>query len=554
MKNRPWIKFYDKNVPKSLEYPHKPLHAFLVKSARNFPDKVCTVCNGREITYHQMDLLTTKAAFFFRQSGLRKGDRVGLFLPNIPEFVIAFYGVSKAGGVIAAINPAFKPQELIHQANDAGIIFLVTLQSKYDAIKSIQSKTTIARIIVVKDLEPEINTYSELSGVQPPDIFFDEITDQDFPQDGDDFGVNPDDPAVFQYTGGTTGTPKAAIGLHRNLVANSLQFRNWLADIEVGKEVFLMAIPMYHVYGMVIGMSLCIATAGLLVLVPDPRDIVALVAEIHRYQVTIFPGVPSLFGMISHNLEVNPDRSDLRSIRIAISGSASLPVEIKNRFEHLISGKLCEGYGLSEAPTATHCNPIHGENRLGSIGLPLPDVDSQIVDMENGTIRLTTGEVGELIVRGPQVMVGYHNQSKETANAIRSGWLFTGDIGKMDEDGYFYLVGRKKELIKVSGFQVWPREIEEVISAHPQIVDVCVAGVPDAKKGEVVKAWVIKKPGSSLTQDDIKTWCEPSLAYFKIPVLVEFRTEFPRTPVGKILKRELIRQHLEGMDPTILSH
>jgi long-chain acyl-CoA synthetase len=351
--------------------------------------------------------------------------------------------------------------------------------------------------------------------------------------------------AIFQYTGGTTGVPKAAIGLHRNLVSNTLQFKHWLVNIDEGQETLLMAIPMFHVYGMVIGMSLAIACGASLVMVPNPRNLQSLLTSLEGYRATIFPGVPNLYGSIIRNADVLAGKYNLGSIKACISGSAPLPSDIKEKFESITGGKLCEGYGLSEAPTATHCNPILGENRTGSIGLPLPDVDSQIVDMEKGIMILKPGEIGELIVRGPQVMAGYYHMPEETAAALREGWLYTGDIARMDQDGYFYLVDRKKEVIKASGFQVWPREVEDVIATHPKVLEVGVAGIPDEFRGEAPKAWVVTRAGESLNEQEVKNWCETFLAPFKIPSEIEFRTELPRTIVGKVLRRELVRQHIE---------
>ena len=549
MPDRPWIDHYDNGVPHSIAYPQIPLQSFLSESARKFPGKVCTICESREITYSQMDDLTTTMARSLVFLGLQKGDRVGILLPNLQEFVISFYATLEAGGVVAAINPFFTPAEIIHQSNDAGLKFLVATHSSYKIINSFRQDLKIDRVIVVNDREVVKGLQTGEKKVAKPDLIFEDVIDPDFSKNVNLPAVSGDDPAVFQYTGGTTGIPKAAIGLHRNLVANTVQFRRWLVDIKPGNEAFLMAIPMYHVYGMVIGMSLCIEAAGLLILIPNPRDVLHLVEELQRHRATIFPGVPSLFGMIASNPDVSSGKYNLRSVKAAISGSAPLPKNVKVKFEALISGQLCEGYGLSEAPTATHCNPLHGVNKDGSIGLPLPDVECRIVDMENGSKDLSTGEEGELIIRGPQVMREYHNMIEETQNVIRDGWLYTGDIARADLDGYYFLVGRKKELIKVSGFQVWPREVEDVIRKHSQVLDVSVSGVPDQYKGETVKAWIIKKPGSPLNQDEIKAWCEGSLAYYKIPSFVEFRTEFPRTTVGKILKRELIKQHLAGIDP-----
>jgi long-chain acyl-CoA synthetase len=364
-------------------------------------------------------------------------------------------------------------------------------------------------------------------------------------QDRPAIEIGPDDVALFQYSGGTTGLSKAAVGTHRNLVANTLQIRSWMSECRDGQETVLMAIPMFHVYGMVAGMSFAVYCAASMVMVPNPRDLKDVLHSIDTYQPTIFPGVPTMYNAINNHPEVIAGKHKLTSIRACISGSAPLMRETKDRFESLTGGKLVEGYGLSEAPTATHCNPLQGENRTGSIGLPFPDIDCRIVSLDDGVTVLGPGEIGELALRSPNVMRGYHNMPTETANSLRNGWLFTGDIARVDEDGYFYIVDRKKELIKPGGFQVWPREVEEVIAENPKVLDVGVAGIPDAYRGETVKAWVVVRQGETLSEDEVRAWCKERMAAFKVPTQVEFRSELPRTTVGKILRRELVRQDKE---------
>ncbi|MFU8772954.1 MAG: AMP-binding protein, partial [Anaerolineales bacterium] len=333
-----------------------------------------------------------------------------------------------------------------------------------------------------------------------------------------------------------------------NLVANALQIRSWMPGAEDGKETVLMAIPLFHVYGMVAGMLFAIRTGAAMVMVPNPRDLKDVMTNIQKYKATVFPGVPTLYNAINNHPDVLAGKFDLSTIKACISGSAPLMRETKEKFEAITGGKLVEGYGLSEAPTATHCNPLNGENRTGSIGLPLSDVDCRIVDLDDGKTVLPPREIGELVLQGPQVMKGYHNMPTETANTLQDGWLYTGDIAYMDEDGYFYIVDRKKELIKPSGYQVWPREVEEAIMEHPKVLEVGVAGIPDPYRGESVKAWVVVKPGESLSSDEVKEWCKERLANFKVPTEVDFRDELPKTTVGKILRRELVRQHKEAAE------
>jgi long-chain acyl-CoA synthetase len=358
-------------------------------------------------------------------------------------------------------------------------------------------------------------------------------------------GVGPEDTAIFQYSGGTTGIPKAAIGLHRNLVANTIQMLHWITSGEMGKEVVMMAIPLYHVYGMVAGMNYGLAAGGSLVMVPDPRDLKDLLSNMQKYKTTIFPAVPALYNAINNNADVIAGKYDLSAIKACISGSAPLMRETKETFEKLTGGGVFEGYGLSETPTATHCNPNFGENRTGSIGLPFPDVDAKIIDLDDEVTELDVGEIGELIIKAPQVFKGYHNMPTETRNSLRDGWLYTGDIARMDEQGYFYIVDRKKELIKPGGFQVWPREVEEILQDHPAIQDVGVAGVPDPKRGEIVKAWIVLTEGHDLDREELKTWCIDKIAKYKIPSEIEIRAELPKTHIGKLLRRELVREHKE---------
>jgi long-chain acyl-CoA synthetase len=367
------------------------------------------------------------------------------------------------------------------------------------------------------------------------------------PEDRPKVEVTPEDTALFQYSSGTTGISKGAVAMHRNLVANSLEIRYWITSAKDGQETVLMAIPLFHVYGMIAGMNFGLASGASLVMIPNPRDLKDVLNSIQKYKPTIFPGVPTLYNAINNHPDVLAGKYNLSSIKACISGSAPLMRETKDKFESLTGGKLFEGYGLSEAPTATHCNPMFGENRAGSIGLPLPDVDVRIVSLDDGVTNLPPGEIGELVIKGPQVMKGYHNMPTETNNALRDGWLFTGDIARMDEDGYFYIVDRKKELIKPGGYQVWPREVEEVIMENPKVLEVGVAGVPDPYRGETVKAWVVLKPGETATEEDIRAWCKERMAKFKVPTLVEFRSELPKTTVGKILRRELIRQDREAV-------
>lgn len=559
MEDRPWFKFYDKGVPQHIDYPAIPLFGLLEETAKKYPDSPCTIFKGGVITYREMDVLTDRLAAGITELGVKKGDRVGIFMLNTPQFVITFFSILKAGGIVVAINPLYKSREIEHQVNDAGIEVMFVLSNYYNLIKETQPKTKIKKIVVtnIKDyLHPVLGflfglTKEKKGGFRvelaAEDIRFKDLIARHKPEERPKLDIGPEDVAIFQYSGGTTGISKGAIALHRNLVANSLQIRGWMPGIVEGKETVLMAIPLFHVYGMVAGMLLAIQSGSSLVMIPNPRDQTDVLSSIQKYKASIFPGTPTQYNAINNNPNVKAGKYNLSTIKACISGSAPLMRETKDRFEALTGGKLCEGYGLSEAPTATHVNPLNGENRTGSIGLPITDVDSRIISLDDGVTPLKPGEVGELCIQSPQVMKGYHNMPTETANTLRDGWLYTGDIAKMDEDGYFYIVDRKKELIKPGGYQVWPREVEEVISTYPKVLEVGVAGVLDAYRGETVKAWVVLKPGETATEEEIRDYCKQNMAPFKVPTQVEFRTELPKTTVGKVLRRELVREHMEKL-------
>jgi len=564
MNDKPWLAHYDKGVPQMIDIPNVPLFHFLEESARKYPDRACTIFKGAVITYKEMNAITDRVAAALVDMGVKKGDRVGIFMPNSPQFVMVYYGILKAGGVVVATNPLYTPPEIEHQASDAGIEYMFVMTNFYNTIKKAQPKTKIKKLIVTnlkETLPPLMQVLFTLlrekkggfrieGGLQDGDIWLQDLLAKykDAPRPA--LEINPDDTALFQYSGGTTGVSKGAVAMHRNVVANALQIKSWMTGLDEGKEIVLMAIPLFHVYGMVAGMSFAMATGASMVMVPNPRDLKDVLENISKYKATIFPGVPAMYNGINNHPDVKAGKYELSSIKACISGSAALMRETKDQFEKLTGGKVFEGYGLSEAPTATHCNPLLGENKTGSIGMPLPNVEVKLISLDDGETELAQGEIGEVIIHGPQVMKGYHNMPTETANTLRTlkdgkVWLFTGDIARMDEDGYFYIVDRKKELIKPGGYQVWPREVEEAIIAFPKVLDVGVAGIPDPYRGETVKAWIVLKPGETATAEEIKAFCKERLAAYKVPTHYEFRDELPKTTVGKILRRELVRQHKE---------
>jgi long-chain acyl-CoA synthetase len=564
MDARPWLKNYDKGVAQSIDYPQVPLFYFLEEAARKYPDRACTIFKGAKISYKEMNERSDQIAGALASMGVKKGDRVGIFMPNTPQFVMCYFGILKAGGAVVATNPLYTPTEIEHQVNDAGIEIMFVMSNFYEKMKIAQPKTKIKTLIVTnlkETLPPVLRILFTLAkekkggfriegGLRPGDVWLPDLLAKFSPGYRPKLEIGPEDTAMFQYSGGTTGISKGAVALHRNVVANTLQLKAWIISAKDGEETVLMAIPLFHVYGMVAGMNFALASGASMVMIPNARDIPDVLENINKYHPTIFPGVPTLYNAINNHPEVAAGKIDLSSIKACISGSAPLMRETKEKFEKLSGGKVFEGYGLSEAPTATHCNPMMGVNKTGSIGMPLTDVECKIISLDDGVTELPMGEIGEVAIRGPQVMKGYHNMPTETANTLRDmgdgggPWLFTGDIARMDEDGYFYIVDRKKELIKPGGYQVWPREVEEAIMANPKVLEVGVAGIPDPYRGETVKAWVVRKD-ESLTEDEIRAWCKQQLAPYKVPTHVEFRSELPKTTVGKILRRELVRQHKE---------
>ncbi|MBC7875762.1 MAG: long-chain fatty acid--CoA ligase [Anaerolineales bacterium] len=566
MSSKPWLAHYDKGVPHTIEYPKAPIFYFLEEAARKYPDRACTIFKGAVISYKEMNEKTNHMAAALVEMGVKKGDRVGIFMPNIPQFVIAYFGILKAGGVVVAVNPTYPVDEILIPVNDANIEIMFTMSRFYGKLKTVRERSKLKRIIVtnIKETLPPITRLlftllkekkegDHVESLASGDVWMKDLLAKHASSPKPNIDISPDDTALFQYSGGTTGIPKGAVAMHRNVVANTLQIKSWMTGIlEEGKEVVLMGIPLFHVYGMVAGMNFGMTIGASLVMVPNARDLKDVLVNVSKYKASIFPGVPLLYNGLNNHADVKAGKYNLSSIKACISGSAPLMRETKEEFERLTGGKLFEAYGLSEAPTGTHCNPLSGENKIGSIGLPLPDVDCKLVSLDDGETELAQGEIGEIILYGPQVMKGYHNMPTETANTLRTwkdgkNWLFTGDIARMDEDGYFYIVDRKKELIKPGGFQVWPREVEEAIMDHPKVLEVGVGGIPDPQRGETVKAWIVLKPGETLTEAELKAFCKEHLAPYKVPTHYEFRTELPKTTVGKILRRELVRQHKEGV-------
>jgi long-chain acyl-CoA synthetase len=542
---QPFYAHYDPGVPKEAPRPWLLFKA-LEANAQRFPRRVALEFLGRSLTYRELWREVEAFAKGLQEAGLRPGDRVAIMLPNSPQFVIAFYGTLLAGGVGVNVNPMYTPRELRHQLQDAGVQALVILDqllSRYQEVKAEVPVRLLVRTGIQDYLPFPKNLLYPLmlrrKGQAPKAL--EGIPWRAFLKRGrpEPVAVDLDDLALLQYTGGTTGLAKGAMLTHRNLSSNALQVRAWIPDFREGEEVVLGAIPFFHVYGMTVAMNLALLGAAKLVLLPRP-EIGPIVEAIEKHRVTLFPGVPTLY--VAFNNFPGIEKRDLKSVRACISGSAPLPLEVAERFEKLTGAKLVEGYGLTEASPVTHCNPLYGERRLGSVGLPLPGVDAKVVDEEGKEVPL--GEVGELIVKGPNVMKGYWNRPDETQKALKDGWLFTGDLARMDQDGYFYIVDRKKDMIIAGGYNIYPREVEEVLYGHEAVQEAAVVGVPDPYRGETVAAFIVLKEAyrGKVTEKDIEAFCRANLAAYKVPRIIQFREGLPKSSVGKILKRELTKE------------
>jgi long-chain acyl-CoA synthetase len=562
-------------VPATLKpYPEVPVHHFLREAARKTPNAPALVSSarlpvvGRQaaiLTYEELDRLSDALAAGLVNMGLKKGSAVVLVMPNIAAFVISYYAILKAGGVVAACNPTYPAEKLQYQMNDCDAEFAITMSLFYGLVKEIQPRTKLKTVIVtnVKEYLPplartlftiarERKEGHRVERLQSGDYWFQDVVSK-YAGKKPAVEVTPDDLALFQYTGGTTGVSKAASATHRAIVSNTLQCMAYLSDRSANSadEIFLGAIPLFHVFGLIAVLNFAVGLGARIVLVPNARDIGDVLDNINTFKPTLFMGVPAMYNAVNNHPDVLSGKVSLRSIRGCLSGSAPLPPATKREFERLSGGKLMEGFGMSEAPTATHCNPMRGENRTGSIGLPLPDVECRIVNPDDGTTEIPVGEVGELIMHGPQLMHGYYKMPTETGNVLREldgkVWLYTGDIARMDEDGYFYIVDRKKDMALIGGFNVYPNAVEKVLADHPAVLEAGVAAIPHPEKQgqEALKAWIVKREGAEVTEKELVEHASKHLARYEIPTRFAFVPELPKTAVGKTLRRELIRLELE---------
>jgi len=556
---KPWLKSYDEGVPHTLRpYPQRTLLDVVSDTARQRPKHPAMLFKGTQISYAQLERLSDAFAAALVARGVAKGDRVALLLPNCPQAIVAEFGIWKAGAIPTPINPLYTERELEHALNECGAETVIVLTPFYAKIKALQPRIPVRRVIAtnIKEYLPAMlrllfTLFKEKKEghritLQADDRWMGDLLRQHAGAPRPDVLIKPDDPALLLFTGGTTGTPKAALSTHQALVMTGMQFKAWFGKTLVDWDDSIMVnMPLFHTYGQVGVMTTALIGHHPLVLVPNPRDLDDMVATIRKARPAFLPGVPTLFIALLNHPDVRAGKADFTSLKLCISGAAPLLAETKRRFEALTGGRIVEGYALTETVMAGALTPIEGAYKEGAIGLPLPDVEVRIVDAETGQTDLPLGEVGEVLVRAPQLMVGYWEQPEETANVLRDGWLYTGDLGYLDEDGYLAIVDRKKDVIKPSGFQVWPREVEEVIAAHPAVAEVGVAGVPDERQGEAVKAWVVLQEGQQLTADELRAFCKGQLAGYKVPKHVEFRSDLPKTMVGKVLRRELRHQEAD---------
>ncbi|MGH2572748.1 MAG: long-chain-fatty-acid--CoA ligase [Actinomycetota bacterium] len=571
MDHRPWFASYPVGVPRSLEpYPEKSLYSFLSESARKHPDgsAISFVVPGaplnKKLTYSQFLREVEQFAGVLASVGVQRGDRVGLLLPNCPQYVIAYYAALRLGALVVGNNPLYTERELSHQLKDAGIEVLVVLEQLYPHVAAIRDEVGLREVIVTKvvdylpfplnllapiKMKKEARHAGEPWPLVPPDAkvrWWKDMMAGSYPRTPAAEVDARNDLAGLIYTGGTTGLSKGAMLTHYNLVANVMQSAAWFPNLVEGKEAIMCVIPFFHSYGMTVGMNLGVFLGAKLVLQIRP-DIAATLKAIQKEKPTLFPGVPRLYIAINEDKET--PKYDLRSITACLSGAAPLPMAVAEKFERITGAKLVEGYGLTETSPVTHANPLDGRARAGSIGMPISDTDCRIVELEDWTREVEPGREGELIISGPQVMQGYFNKPEETAGMIKTDdatrWLLTGDVAKMDEDGFFSIVDRKKDMIIVSGFKVFPTDVEQVLYRHPKVQKVCVAGVADPSSGEAVKAYVVLKEGEQATAEELMAFCaDPvhGLAGYRVPKFFEFRDSLPETLVGKVLRRVLLEE------------
>ncbi|NTU45017.1 MAG: long-chain fatty acid--CoA ligase [Chlorobiaceae bacterium] len=559
MSSKPWLRHYDKGVPRTLHpYPEESMIDVVRRTAEESPDHPALHFKGRALSYSELERQSNMLAGALGALGIAKGERVALVMPNSPQMVISELGIWKAGAVAVPMNPLYTVHEFEHTLNECGAETSIVLSPFYEKIKEVQPSSRLKRVIVtnIKEYLSPLNKVLFTLLKEKKDGHRVQLRRGDHSlqeliaaQTGLNTVLPPvryDDPAIFLFSGGTTGNPKCVVITHQGLVMTGMQIAAWFSVIlEHGKDVILLNMPLFHVYAQVGIMGAALVARYPLALVPNPRDLDDLLHTIKRLKPAVLPGVPTLFTALINHPRVKSDNSILKSVKLSVSGAAPLLLETKKRFEELTGGRIIDAYSLTESALASVFTPILGTYKQGSVGIPVTDVDVRIVEQDHGNEVLGENEIGEIIMRAPQLMKEYWQNPLETDLVLRDGWLFTGDIGYLDEDGYLFIVDRKKDVIKPGGFQVWPRDVEEVIAVHPAVLEVGVAGVPDPYQGEAVKAWVVLRSDTRLSVEELRDHCRKELAAYKIPKHIEFIAALPKSTVGKVLRRKLVESHKE---------
>ncbi len=542
--SKPWLKNYPEGVPATLEYPEMNIYEFLDQSAKEFGKRTAIWFMKNKITYKQFKNISERLATALVNMGVKKGDVVAIMIPNFPQFIFSYYGILKAGGIATCVSVLHTEHELAYQLNDSGAEILIAWDNQLQKINAIKERTRLRQIIITNMLD-----YAPNAPTNPPEIagttqFLNLIknTKPNPPK----FETNAkEDIACLQYTGGTTGLPKGAMLTHYNIVSNCVATNKWVgSEFQRGKDTGLTNLPLFHIYGQTVCMNLLIYNGSTIALNPDARDHKTLFEIIRATKPAMFPGVPTIFMRLLERDDLEDYAKDLRSIRICNTGAAPMPPEVLKEFEERTGGKILEGYGMTETSPVACSNPAQGERKIGSVGMPIPDTEFKLVDIDDYTKVVPQGEAGEIMIKGPQVFQGYWNKPEETENQLKNGWVLTGDIAKMDEDGYFYIVDRKKDMINVSGFKVYPRELEDVLFEYEPVEKAAIIGIPNPKLpgSETVKAYIILKDGLNESEEmanEIKEFCRKNMAPYKVPKFIEFRKELPETLVGKVQRKDL---------------
>ncbi len=553
---RIWLQHYEPGVPHDISEPRETLPQLLDMAAQKFPENTATVFMGGRLTYKELNALADRFAAVVSSLGLGTGSRLAIHLPNSPQFIYCYYGALRAGCTVIPCNPLYVERELEYQLQDSGAEAIVTLSRFYPMVRKIKNKISLETIIATNIKEhfaghmrllytlAKEKKEGDRVDIQEGDFWLQDLLTKNASTPIPRPDLSTENEACFLYTGGTTGISKGAILTHRNLVANVYQCKAWLTDAQEGKEITLSVLPFFHSYGMTASMNFPVYTCGTMVLLPR-FDLKMVLKLIDKEKPSLFPGVPTIYVAINNSPGV--ERHNLGHIRVCLSGAAALPVEVQKTFEKLTGGRLVEAYGLSETSPAALINPVYGKRKAGSIGLPIPSTYARVVDAEDPSKEMPLGESGELVIKGPQVMKGYHNMPEQNQEAIVDGWFRTGDMATMDEEGFFYIVDRKKDMIITGGFNIYPREIEEVLYGHEKISEAAAVGIPDEYKGEYIKAYIVLKDGQTMTEKEVLEYCSQNLTRYKVPKKVEFRSELPKTMIGKILRRVLLEEEKAKM-------